>query len=91
LTGLERSIQPFCPILVIEVTSPSNTFHELARKIERYLKGGTKTVWLFETASREVHIYSRGYRTRVLAADGVLEDAGLLPGFSVRVADLFHV
>lgn len=78
-------------MLAIEVTSPSNTFHELARRIQQYLDGGTKAVWVFETARREIHIYSAGSRTRILTPEDVLQDSVLLPGFSVRVADLFKV
>ena len=85
-----RRTQPFSPALAIEITSPSNTFDELARKTRQYLEGGSRSVWIFVTAMREIHIYSAGAKPRILSGDDVLEDSALLPGFSVRVADLFE-
>ena len=38
----ERRVQPFSPALAIEITSPSNTYDELARKTEQYLEAGTR-------------------------------------------------
>src|SRR5665213_4575212 len=54
----ERRIQPFSPALAIEITSPSDTFHEQARRIEQYLKAGTRAVWIFVTAMPEILIYN---------------------------------
>ena len=54
----ERRIQPFSPALAIEITSPSNTFDELARKTQQYLDAGTRAVWIFVTAMRQIHVYS---------------------------------
>ena len=85
-----RRTQPFSPALAIEITSPSNTFDELARKTHKYLEAGSRSVWIFVTAMREIHIYSAGAKPRILPGDDVLEDPALLPGFSVRVADLFE-
>jgi len=85
----ERRIQPFSPALAVEITSPSNTFDELARKTRQYLKAGTRSVWIFNSAMLEIHIYAAGARPAILCADDLLEDSVLLPGFSARVADLF--
>ena len=86
----DRRTQPFSPALAIEITSPSNTFDELASKTRQYLKGGSRSVWIFVTSMHEIHIYSAGAKPRILSGDDVLEDPELLPGFSVRVADLFE-
>lgn len=87
----ERRIQLFAPALAVEITSPSNTFDELARKTRQYLDAGTRTVWIFVTAMREVHVYAAGARPGILSADDQLEDPVLLPGFSARVGDLFSL
>src|SRR5450631_1863802 len=76
----ERRIQPFSPALAIEITSPSNTFDELARKTQQYLEVGTSTVWIFVTAMREIHVYSATAHPAILTAADLLEDATLLPG-----------
>ena len=87
----ERRIQPFSPALAIEITSPSNTFDELARKTQQYLDAGTHAVWIFVTAMRQIHIHSASAHPVILAAEDLLEDAALLPGFSARVEELFAV
>ena len=87
----ERRIQPFSPVLAIEITSPSNTFDELARKTQQYLEAGTQAVWIFVTAMREIHVYSATAHPAILASEDLLHDAALLPGFSVRVEELFAV
>jgi Uma2 family endonuclease len=91
LLELERRIQPFSPALAIEITSPSNTFDELARKTQQYLEAGTHAVWIFVTAMREIHVYGAAVHPVILTAEDLLEDAALLPGFSARVEELFAV
>ena len=87
----ERRVQPFSPALAIEITSPSNTYDELARKTEQYLEAGTRAVWIFVTAMREIHVYSATAHPAILTAADLLEDAALMPGFSARVEELFAV
>jgi Uma2 family endonuclease len=87
----ERRIQPFAPALAIEITSPSNTFDELARKTRQYLDAGSRSVWILVPAMREIHVYTSGAHPAILSADDPLEDPVLLPGFSARVGDLFQI
>lgn len=87
----DRRIQPFSPALAIEITSPSNTFDELARKTQQYLEAGTHAVWIFVTAMRQIHVYSATAHPVILTSEDLLEDAALLPGFSARVEELFAV
>ena len=87
----EHSIQPFSPALAIEIISPSNTFDELARKIQEYLEAGTRAVWIFVTAKPEILVYSATAHPAILTAADLLEDAALLPGFSAQVEELFAV
>jgi Uma2 family endonuclease len=87
----ERRIQPFAPALAIEITSPSNTFDELARKTRQYLGAGSRSVWILVPPMREIHVYTSGAHPRILSAEDSLEDPVLLPGFSARVADLFEI
>jgi Uma2 family endonuclease len=87
----ERRVQPFSPALAVEITSPSNTFDELARKTQQYLDAGTRAVWIFVTAMRQIHVYSATAHPVILTAEDLLEDGALLPGFSARVEELFAV
>src|SRR5258708_39436655 len=65
----ERRIQPFAPALAIEITSPSNTFDELARKTRQYLDAGSRSVWIIVPAMREIHVYTAGAHAILLSAE----------------------
>lgn len=67
------------------------TFDELARKTRQYLEAGTRTVWIFVAAMREIHVYTAGAHPGILSAEDSLGDPLLLPGFSAHVADLFQI
>ena len=88
-----RSIEPRqlpegAPDVAVEVVSPSNTPRELDRRISDYFAAGCKRVWLVYPEHREVYIHGlSGVVCR--RGDDTLEDPELLPGFSVKVSNLF--
>lgn len=84
---LDRRIQG-APELAIEVVSPTDLAQELAHKVDQYLAAGAKAVWVIYPKSREVQVFSVG-STGVLRNDAVLDESGLLPGFSIPVSNLF--
>lgn len=89
-----RSLQPgaFWELgcdLAVEVISPSNTRREMERKLADYFAAGVAAVWLVYPQSREVVVYSSPTEATVLSTDDALEGGALLPGYSVRVAQLF--
>jgi Uma2 family endonuclease len=77
------------PDLAVEVISPTNTLREMDRKISHYFAAGCRRVWLMYPEHNEIYIHGLSGVTR-LKAEEQLEDAELLPGFSVKVATLFE-
>ncbi len=77
------------PDLAVEVVSPSNTPREIDRRISDYFAAGCRRVWLVYQEHREVYIHGLAGVSR-RRGDDLLEDAELLPGFSVTVASLFE-
>ncbi len=77
------------PDLAVEVVSPTNTPREIDRRISDYFAAGCKRVWLFYPEHREVYIHGLAGVSR-RRGDDLLEEAELLPGFSVTVASLFE-
>jgi Uma2 family endonuclease len=77
------------PELAIEVVSPSDTAKHLERKVDAYLQGGAKSVWVVfpEARSVTVHAHESVYK---LKGDQSITDP-LLPGFSVPVAAFFEL
>jgi Uma2 family endonuclease len=91
-SGRELPLNNFpkgAPDLAVEVISPTNTLREMDRKVSDYFAAGCKRVWLIYPEEREVYIRGISGVTRRAAHDS-LEDAELLPGFSVKVSVLFE-
>ena len=77
------------PDLAIEIVSPSDTAKHLKRKVNSYLQGGAKSVWIVFPEDRSVMIHTAG-SVRELKADQLVEDS-LLPGFSTPVSAFFEL
>ena len=77
----------FAPDIAIEIASPND---DLERKIRDYLKAGTR-VWALYADARIARIHKPGEQPVVCDADagGILEDAELLPGLTIPLADIF--
>jgi Uma2 family endonuclease len=83
----------FCkgaPDLAIEIRSPYESFRQLMRKVKQYLAAGAHTVWVFDPDRREVDVFEASGAERTLTAKQVLKAPNLLPGFSIKVAELFE-
>jgi Uma2 family endonuclease len=60
------------------------------RKVKQYFAAGCHTVWIVYPEEREANALEASGADRLLKGDDLLEAPELLPGFSVRVADLFE-
>jgi Uma2 family endonuclease len=76
------------PDLAIGIISPSETATDIAHKVRQYLQAGS-AVWVVYPDDRTVHVFETSKNARVLEADDLLEALDLLPGFSIRVRELF--
>ncbi len=81
------------PDLAVEVVSPSNTATEMFNKVSTYIKYGTQIVWVIYPDDKTVLVYRPGgdgsLKVHSLTANDVLDGGTVLPGFSVKVDDLF--
>jgi len=81
---------PGPPDLVVEVLSPSDRAAEVRAKVADYLAAGTSVVWVVDPESQCVTVYRSLLAPRVLAVGDELAGEDILPGFTVRVAELFE-
>ena len=77
------------PDLAVEIVSRTQNAHELARKALDYLQAGTKMVWVVDPESKTVAVYTPPNQIRILCEDEVLDGGDVLPGFQIKVGDLF--
>jgi Uma2 family endonuclease len=78
------------PDLAVEIFSPSDSVRQLMRKVKQYFAAGCHTVWIVYPELQEVNVLEASGGDRLLGVDDTIEAPDLLPGFSVRVAELFE-
>lgn len=77
------------PTLAVEILSPSDTHGSVVEKVELYLEAGS-VVWIVDPDFRLVTIHRSGQNAVALNATQELSGEPYLPGFQVRVAELFE-
>jgi Uma2 family endonuclease len=84
-----KSFANGAPDLAIEIFSPSDGLRQSTRKVKQYLAAGCQTVWVIYPKRQEVKVFEASGVERTLHAGDLLKAPDLLPGFSVKVAELF--
>lgn len=79
----------FAPDFVIEVISPEEKVKKLNDKITDYVSAKVPLIWIVYPDRRTVQIRLADGTLRELSGDVELTGDPVLPGFRVRVADLF--
>jgi Uma2 family endonuclease len=77
------------PDLAVEIRSPSDRVADLHGKIADYLAAGTRLVWVLDPVARNVRVYRSLLEPRALGPEDLLDGEDVLPGFRVRVSELF--
>ena len=77
------------PLLAAEILSPSDTHEDVVEKLHLYLELGVAVVWILDPDLRTVTVHRRGADPQFFNAAQELTGDPELPGFRVRVADLF--
>jgi Uma2 family endonuclease len=86
---------PGMPDLAVEIKSPRNSFESLREKAQFYLQNGSRMVWLVHPMQRQIELCvpSKEARAtmivRLLNVEDTLDGGEVLPGFSVKVSELF--
>jgi len=89
----ERDRQGFAriaPDLAVEVISPSERAGKIRDKVEEYLATGVRLLWLLNSRRRTVTVHAPGRAPRILTEQDELDGEDVLPGFRLRVADIFR-
>ncbi|WP_442482811.1 Uma2 family endonuclease [Aeoliella sp. SH292] len=87
--GFTEKYFPEAPALAIEVVSPGDTADEVDEKARQWLAAGAKAVWVVYSRGRTVAVYRSLDNICVLTEEQSLSGEEVVPGFSVKVADLF--
>lgn len=85
----DAKVIPIIPEIAAEVLSPSETPRMIHRKLKQYFEAGVKEVWLIDPDSQEIEIWRGATLPDHPLAVGETLTSPLLPGFELRLGDLF--
>ncbi len=87
----ERGFWEGPPTFAVEVVSPDDRASDVHAKVQHFLQAGTQQVWVLWPQQRSVTVFDPDGGARELGPDAHLDGGDILPGFSVRVGELFEV
>ncbi|MCY4020779.1 MAG: Uma2 family endonuclease [Chloroflexi bacterium] len=76
------------PDLAVEVISPNNKTADTHLKVTQLLNAGTRLIWVVYPENRSVVTHTAN-RAKTLYEDDTLSGGDVLPGFELRVGDIF--
>jgi Uma2 family endonuclease len=88
-SGPPRTFLEGPPDLAVEILSPGDRPTAVADKLRDYLDAGTPLVWILDCAARTVAVHTGTGPPTVLGPDDILDGGDVLPGFTVRVGEIF--
>lgn len=80
---------PGPPDLAVEVNSPSDTIREVEDKVAEWLEFGARLVWVVSPKLRNVTVYRSLTDVSILTEKDTLDGGDLVPGFQIRIAEIF--
>lgn len=80
---------PICPDFVLELRSPTDRLSELQEKMQEYIANGARLGWLIDPSDKHVYIYRPGQPIEGLDNPTTLAGDPILPGFVLRVPELW--
>lgn len=83
-----KAHNPLAPDLAVEVLSPTDVEADVRDKVINYMLAGT-VVWVVDPQKKIVSVYVSGQKPQTIAADGEIDGGNVLPGFRLKVAEIF--
>ena len=78
------------PAIIVEILSPGDSMPEVLQKLREYFAIGVVLVWLIDPTSKTVLVYRSLTNVRELTVNDELTGEDVLPGFVMKVAELFE-
>jgi Uma2 family endonuclease len=85
----DAPIPGIAPDLAVEVLSRSNTRGEMQRKLRDYFTAGVRLVWYIDPRVKTCRVYTSPDECAALGAHDTLDGGDVLPGFTLKLAELF--
>ena len=85
----KRGFASICPDFVVELRSHTDRLPTLLNKMEEYMENGALLGWLIDPKRRRVYVYRVGEDMVVLEDPTVVSGDPLLPGFELRMEEIW--
>ena len=79
----------FAPDIAVEVVSPTDFYQDVLDKIDEYFDAEVKQVWIINPEKDDFAIFTAPKTTKYLSKDEVLTCEEILPGFRLKLSDIF--
>ena len=76
------------PLTAIEIVSPSQSDHDILKKINRYFQAGVKSCWFVMPAFQAISVYSSFEKYTFFTADMTLTDP--VTGIEITLSEVFR-
>ncbi|HYV37387.1 MAG TPA: Uma2 family endonuclease [Gemmataceae bacterium] len=86
----KKKAWPVVPDLAVEILSESNTPKEMARKRREYFAQGTVLVWQINPEKKIVEVFNSATESKVYHVGQTLDGGDVLPGFKLKVSEVFE-
>ena len=81
---------PIPPDLAVEVISPTDILWNVSEKVQAYLEGGTRMVWVIDPVLKTVSVFYPDKDFKIYKFEDTLTGEDIVEGFSCPVAQLFE-
>jgi Uma2 family endonuclease len=86
----EKGYMDIAPDFAVEVISDSNSFAEIEGKVTEYLAANVRLIWVINPGTRTAYIYTQDSIVRRVNENDELDGGEVIPGFKLRLIDLFE-
>ncbi|MBI1878285.1 MAG: Uma2 family endonuclease [Chloroflexi bacterium] len=86
-----HSFLDVAPELVVEILSPNDSWSEVTQKLREYFGIGVRLIWVVDPQARIIYAYRSMTDVREFTENDELPGDEVLPGFLVKVAELFEI
>ena len=89
--GITEKFADYPPDLAVEVLSPADTASDVQQRVEEYLSARVPLVWVVDPKLQRVTVYRSLRDVKVLTPSQQLDGGQVIPGFRVKVSDIFAI
>ena len=78
------------PDIAVEIIAPTDYYADVFQKLDEYFKFGVRQVWLVEPERKILTVYRSRKNLTILTEEDELVSDGVLPGFRLKLSEIFQ-